>query len=83
MAIEQIEALRYKVWMMGIAIDGPANVFCDNKAVFKTSFHLNQQLKRITTLLHIIKLVKRKLLALLELPGNQERLIVQIFSPNY
>jgi hypothetical protein len=36
-AIEQIEALRYKLCMMGIPIEGPANVFCDNEAVFKNS----------------------------------------------
>ena len=36
-AIEQIEALCYKLRMMGIPIEGPANVFCDNEAVFKNS----------------------------------------------
>jgi hypothetical protein len=36
-AIEQVEAMRYKLRMMGIAIDGPANVYCDNEAVFKNS----------------------------------------------
>jgi hypothetical protein len=34
-AIEMIEALRYKLRMFGVPIDGPANVFCDNKAVYK------------------------------------------------
>jgi hypothetical protein len=29
-AIEIIEAMRYKLRMFGIPIDGPANVFCDN-----------------------------------------------------
>jgi hypothetical protein len=36
-AIEQVEALCYKLRMMGIPIEGPANVFCDNEAVFKNS----------------------------------------------
>jgi hypothetical protein len=36
-AIEQIEALRYKLHMIGIPIEGPANVFCDNEAMFKNS----------------------------------------------
>jgi hypothetical protein len=37
-AIEQFEALRHKLCMMGIPIEqGPANVFCDNEAVFKNS----------------------------------------------
>jgi len=31
--IEMIEALRYKLRMFGIPIDGPANVFGDNKSV--------------------------------------------------
>jgi hypothetical protein len=32
-AVEMIEALRYKLRMFGIPIDGPTNVFCDNGAV--------------------------------------------------
>jgi hypothetical protein len=36
-AVEQVEALRYKLRMMGVEIDGPANVYCDNEAVFKNS----------------------------------------------
>ncbi len=32
-AVEQIEALRYKLRMFGIPIAGPANVFCDNDSV--------------------------------------------------
>jgi hypothetical protein len=34
-ALEMIEALRYKFQMFGESIDGPTNVFCDNKAVCK------------------------------------------------
>ena len=32
---ELIVALRYKIRMFGIPIDGPANVFCDNRGVVK------------------------------------------------
>lgn len=32
-AVELIEALRYKLRMMGVPLDGPANVFGDNKSV--------------------------------------------------
>ena len=32
-AIEKNEALRYKLRMMGVPIEGPSNVFCDNKSV--------------------------------------------------
>ena len=31
--VEMLEAFRYKLRMFGIPIDGPANVFCDNKSV--------------------------------------------------
>ena len=34
-AIELIEALRYKLRMMGIEIDGSTNIYCDNEAVTK------------------------------------------------
>ena len=34
-AVELIEALRYKLRMFGIPIEGPTNVFCDNEAVTK------------------------------------------------
>ena len=34
-AIEMIEGLRYKLRMMGVPIDGPCDVFCDNEGVVK------------------------------------------------
>ena len=37
MATEMIQALQYKLSMMGIPIDGPTNMFCDNKAVVRNS----------------------------------------------
>jgi hypothetical protein len=45
-AIEQIEALRYKLRMMGVPLDGPTNVFCDNEAVFKNSTKPESTLKK-------------------------------------
>jgi Reverse transcriptase (RNA-dependent DNA polymerase) len=36
-AVEQIEALRYKLRMFGIPIAGPTSVFCDNNAVVLNS----------------------------------------------
>ena len=36
-AVEQIEALRYKIRMFGSPIEGPTNVFYDNEAVFKNA----------------------------------------------
>jgi len=32
-AVELIEGLCYKLWMFGIPLDGPANVYCDNNSV--------------------------------------------------
>lgn len=36
-ATEMIEALWYKLRMFGVPIDGPTNVFCDNKSVVTNS----------------------------------------------
>jgi hypothetical protein len=45
-ATEKLEALRYKLRMMGIPIDGPANVFCDNESVVKSSTRPESTLKK-------------------------------------
>jgi hypothetical protein len=45
-AVEMIEALRYKLRMFGIPIDGPANVFCDNKSVVTNSTIPDSTLKK-------------------------------------
>ena len=45
-AIEQVEGLRYKLRMMGIPIDGPTNVFCDNESVFKSATRSEATLKK-------------------------------------
>ena len=34
-AVELIKGLRYKLRMFGVPLDGPANVYCDNEAVYK------------------------------------------------
>ena len=36
-AVEMIEGMRYKLRMFGVPIDGPANVYCDNEAVYKNT----------------------------------------------
>jgi len=36
-AVEMIEALRYKLRMFSVPIDGAANVYCDNEAVYKNT----------------------------------------------
>jgi hypothetical protein len=45
-AVEMIEAMKYKLYMFGIPIDGPANVFCDNKSVVTNSTVPESTLKR-------------------------------------
>ena len=34
-AVELVKALRYKLRMFGVPIDGEAAVYCDNEAVYK------------------------------------------------
>jgi hypothetical protein len=45
-ATELIQGLRYKLRMMGVALDGPANVFCDNKSVVINSSVPESTLKK-------------------------------------
>jgi hypothetical protein len=45
-ATEQIISLRYKLNMMGIQVEDPANVFCDNEAVAKNSATLESVLMK-------------------------------------
>ena len=45
-AVEQVEALRYKLRMMGIPIEGPANLYCDNESVFKNSSFPESAIKK-------------------------------------
>lgn len=35
--VEQIIAIRYKLYMFGIRVDGPANVLCDNQSCVNNS----------------------------------------------
>ncbi len=45
-ATKLIQALRYKLRMMGVALDGPANVFCDNNSVVINSSIPESTLKK-------------------------------------
>ena len=58
-AIELIEALRYKLRMFGVPIDGPTNIFCNNEAVTKNVTLPESTLKRNTIPLLIIDVGKR------------------------
>ena len=44
--VEMIEALRYKLRMFGIPVEGPANTDCDNKAVTKNTTTPESTLKK-------------------------------------
>ena len=45
-AIEKVEGLRYKLRMMGLPLDGPANGLCDNEAVVLNSSIPSSTLKK-------------------------------------
>lgn len=45
-AVELIEALRYKLRMFGIPVEGPSNVYCDNEAVYKNASTPNSVLNK-------------------------------------
>ena len=45
-AIDMIEGLRYKLRMMGIPVNGPTSVFCDNESVVKNSTAPESMLKK-------------------------------------
>lgn len=47
-SVELIEALRYKLRMFGIPIDGPANLYCDNNSVVINSSYPESTLKKNT-----------------------------------
>ena len=44
-SVELIVALRYKLMMFGVPIDGSTNIFCDNEAVYKNSSTLESKLR--------------------------------------
>ena len=35
--IDKVQALQYKLYMMGVLMDGPAYFFCDNQSVVLTA----------------------------------------------
>ena len=41
-----VEGLRYKLRMMGVQVDGPTNVFCDNAAVVMNTTKPKSTLKK-------------------------------------
>ena len=45
-AVEMIEGLRYKLWMMGIKVDGSTNIFCDNESVVMNTTRPESTLKK-------------------------------------
>ena len=45
-AVEMIEALRYKLRMFGVPIEGPTNIMCDNEAVTKNTTIPESTLKK-------------------------------------
>ena len=44
--MELVEALRYKLRMFGIPMEGPTNTFCDNETVTKNTILPESTLKK-------------------------------------
>ena len=44
-AVKLVEGLRYKLRFMGIEVDGPTNVFCDNESALKNTTRPESTLK--------------------------------------
>ena len=44
--VEMTEGLRYKLWMMGIEINGLTNVFCDNESVVTNTMRPKSTFKK-------------------------------------
>ena len=44
-SVELIAALRYKLRMFGVPIDGSNDIFCDNETVYKNSSTPESQLR--------------------------------------
>jgi hypothetical protein len=44
--VDMLESLRYKLHIFGVPIDGPANVFCDNKSIVTNSTIPTSTLKK-------------------------------------
>ncbi len=49
-AVELVEALRYKLWMFGIPLDGPTNMYFDNNSVVINSSHPESTLMQSHTI---------------------------------
>ena len=45
-SVELIAALRYKLRMFGVPIDGSTDIFCDNEAVYKNASTPESQLSK-------------------------------------
>ena len=45
-AVELVQALRFKLRMFRIPLDGPASMYCDNEAVYKNIVHPDSVLKK-------------------------------------
>jgi hypothetical protein len=65
-AVEQVEALHYKLRMMGVTVDGPTNDYSGSKYVFKNVAFTESMLKKKEYAICYHKARD----ASLELPGN-------------
>ena len=54
-AFEMIQRLRYKLRMMGVPFDGPANAFCDNQAGVLNAMESTLKTKHVAMCYHRIR----------------------------
>ena len=69
-ARDMIVAMRYKLRMFGVPLEGPAQVFCDNQGVVKntSSPYYPRNTMRLTTMRYV-KLLQRELNGLVRKMG--------------
>ena len=55
--VEHISAIRYKLRMFGVPLDGPTNVLCDNESVVKNSSRIDSTLhkKHVSIAYHAVR----------------------------
>jgi hypothetical protein len=81
-AIDQVDPLRYKLRMFGIPLNGPTSVNCDNEAVVKILYTLNQLSNANIRRLLILGVGKRRGPSMCRLDLRRVRIIQLIFLQN-
>ena len=73
-ATEMITFFRYKLQMFGIPLEGPANVFCDNEALYRNAAIVESKLrqKHNSICFHLVReAVAAEKMVVLKIDGNE------------